>query len=61
MSGDERGEAGGRPFRTDGGQGPETLTDLKGIGSSRAEKLRDAGFETVADLRAASQAELAEV
>ena len=61
MSGDERGGAGGRPFRTDGGQGPETLTDLTGIGSSRAEKLRDAGFETVADLRAASQAELAEV
>ena len=61
MSGDERGGADGRPFRTDGGQGPETLTDLKGIGSSRAEKLRDAGFETVGDLRAASQAELAEV
>ena len=61
MSGDERGGADGRPLRTDGGQGPENLTDLTGIGSSRAEKLRDAGFETVADLRAASQAELAEV
>lgn len=61
MSRDERGGADGRPFRTDGGQGPENLTDLTGIGSSRAEKLRDAGFETVADLRAASQAELAEV
>lgn len=61
MSGDERGGTDGRPLRTDGGQGPEDLTDLKGIGSSRAEKLRDAGFETVADLRAASQEDLAEV
>lgn len=61
MSGDGRAGADDVPYRTDGGQGPGELTDLDGIGSARAEKLRDAGFETVDDLRAASRADLAEV
>ena len=37
------------------------LTDISGVGDAKADALRDAGFETVADLQAASQSELAEV
>ena len=36
------------------------LTDISGVGDAKAEALRDAGFETVDDIRAASQSELAE-
>jgi len=61
MSGDGRGGADDVPHRTDGGSGPENLTDLDGIGPARADKLRDAGYETVADVRGASQDELADV
>jgi ribosomal protein L40E len=61
MSGDSGSEADDRVRRTDGGREPEELTDLNGIGSARADKLRDAGFETVADVRAASQEDLADV
>jgi large subunit ribosomal protein L32e len=37
------------------------LDDISGVGPSKAESLRDAGYETVDDVRAASQSELAEV
>ncbi len=39
----------------------ETLTDISGIGEAKAEQLREAGYETVDDLRELSQAELAEI
>jgi len=39
---------------------PEELTDVDGVGESKAEALREAGYETVDDLRRASQEELAE-
>ena len=38
----------------------EALTDISGVGDAKADALREAGFETVADIRAASQEELAE-
>jgi len=37
------------------------LTDISGVGDAKAETLREAGFETVDDVRAADQDELAEV
>jgi len=37
------------------------LTEVSGVGSTKAESLREAGFETVGDLRSATQAELAQV
>ena len=37
------------------------LTDIPNVGPSRAETLRDAGFETKAEVEAASKEELAEV
>lgn len=40
---------------------PETLEELEGIGERRTELLRESGFETVEDLRAASPRELAVV
>ena len=40
---------------------PEALTDVGGVGESKAEALEEAGYETVDDLRAASQEELAAV
>jgi hypothetical protein len=61
MSGDSGSGADDDPRRTDGGREPEELTDLDGIGPARADKLRDAGYETVADVRGASQDELADV
>jgi large subunit ribosomal protein L32e len=39
----------------------ETLEDISGVGPSRASDLEDAGYETVDDVRAASQEELADV
>jgi predicted flap endonuclease-1-like 5' DNA nuclease len=39
----------------------DSLTDVKGIGSTRAEKLADAGFEAVSDLYSASDADLTDV
>jgi large subunit ribosomal protein L32e len=38
----------------------EQLTDVDGVGESKAETLREAGYETVEDLKRASQDELAE-
>ncbi|GAA0278078.1 50S ribosomal protein L32e [Halobacterium noricense] len=40
---------------------PETLEDISGVGPSKAEALREAGYDTVEDMRAASQSELADV
>jgi len=40
---------------------PQELTDIGGVGESTAEALREAGFETVADVRAAAEDELTEV
>ncbi|MFT4922900.1 MAG: large subunit ribosomal protein L32e [Haloarculaceae archaeon] len=42
-------------------EGPEELTDISGVGQSKADALSEAGIETVADVRAASQDELADV
>ncbi|MFC6875246.1 50S ribosomal protein L32e [Halobellus marinus] len=39
----------------------ETLEDISGVGPSKAEALRDAGYESVDDVKAASQSELADV
>ena len=40
---------------------PTELEEISGVGASKADALRDAGFETVEDVAAASQDELAEV
>ena len=40
---------------------PENLEDISGVGPSKADALEDAGYESVEDIKAASQAELAEV
>lgn len=37
------------------------LTDVSGVGEAKADSLRDAGYETVDDIRATSQSDLAEV
>ncbi|MFD1585613.1 50S ribosomal protein L32e [Halorientalis brevis] len=39
----------------------EDLTDISGVGDSKADSLREAGYETVDDVRGASQDELAEI
>lgn len=39
---------------------PEEITDIDGVGESKAEALSEAGFETVEDLRKASQERIAE-
>ena len=39
----------------------EDLTDISGVGESKADALADAGYETVDDVRVASQDDLAEV
>jgi large subunit ribosomal protein L32e len=39
----------------------EELTDISGVGPAKAESLEEAGFETVDDVRRASQSDLAEV
>jgi large subunit ribosomal protein L32e len=40
---------------------PQELSDISGVGPSKAEALEEAGFESVEDVQAASQSELAEV
>ena len=37
----------------------QELTDISGVGDAKAESLRDAGFETVEDIRGADQSDLA--
>ena len=39
----------------------ESLTDIVGVGDAKAEKLRDAGIETVDDIRELTQDELADI
>ncbi|MUW13281.1 50S ribosomal protein L32e [Halorubrum sp. CBA1125] len=39
----------------------DELEDISGVGPSKADALREAGYETVEDVKAASQSELAEV
>ena len=39
----------------------EVLEDISGVGPSKADALREAGYETVEDVKAASQSELSEV
>ena len=39
----------------------QELEDISGVGPSKAESLREAGYETVEDVKAASQSELAQV
>ena len=48
---------------TDAGDGDEyeELTDISGVGESKAEALREAGYEEVEAVKAASQSELADV
>jgi len=40
---------------------PETLEDISGVGASKADALREAGFDSVEDVTAASQDDLSEV
>ncbi len=40
---------------------PQELTDISGVGNAKAAALEGAGFETVEDVRRASQSELADV
>jgi large subunit ribosomal protein L32e len=42
-------------------EGPEDIEDISGVGPSKAAALRDAGYESVEDVRAASQEDLAAV
>ena len=44
-----------------GDDGPAQLTDISGVGEAKADALITAGYNTVADVKAASQSELAEV
>ena len=39
----------------------EDLTDISGVGPARADDLREAGYQTVEDVRGASQSEIADV
>jgi len=39
----------------------QELEDISGVGPSKADALREAGYETIEDVKAASQSELAEV
>jgi large subunit ribosomal protein L32e len=39
----------------------ESLEDISGVGPSKADALRDAGYDSVEDIKAASQSELADV
>ncbi|AHG00002.1 50S ribosomal protein L32 [Halostagnicola larsenii XH-48] len=43
------------------GDEPEDLESISGVGSSKADALRDAGFESVQDVKEASQDDLAEI
>jgi large subunit ribosomal protein L32e len=41
-------------------EAPQDLKDISGVGASKADALRDAGFETIDDIKEASQEDLAE-
>lgn len=55
---DEAAEESGE---TEGEEVPDELTDVSGVGEEKAETLREAGFETVEDLRRAEQSALSAV
>jgi len=40
---------------------PQALEDISGVGPSKADSLREAGYESIEDIKAASQGELSEV
>lgn len=40
---------------------PVELTDISGVGDAKADELREAGFETVEDIKTASQDDLADI
>jgi len=40
---------------------PKELEDISGVGPSKADKLRAAGYESITDIKAASQGELSEI
>ncbi|NHN41251.1 50S ribosomal protein L32e [Halorubellus sp. JP-L1] len=40
---------------------PESLEEISGVGPSKADALRDAGYDSIEDVKAASQSELADV
>ena len=40
---------------------PTAITEISGVGESKADALREAGYETIADIQDASQEELSEV
>ena len=42
-------------------EGPQDLEDISGVGPSKADALREAGYESVEDVKRADQSELAEV
>jgi len=59
---EEADEAEGtEPDEEEAKEGPETLTDVEGIGDSKAGDLRDAGYESVEDLREATQDDISDV
>ncbi|EMA47026.1 50S ribosomal protein L32e, partial [Halobiforma nitratireducens JCM 10879] len=39
---------------------PQALEDISGVGASKADALRDAGFESIEDIKQADQDDLAE-
>ena len=49
-----------RAGEAEDGTDERDLTDIGGVGTARAEELRSAGFETVADLAAADEADIAD-
>jgi len=40
---------------------PQTLEDISGVGASKAEAMREAGYESVEDVKAASQDDLSQI
>ncbi|MFW5974179.1 MAG: 50S ribosomal protein L32e [Natrialbaceae archaeon] len=46
---------------SDPDDGPESIEDISGVGASKAEALRGAGYETVTDVKEASQDDLADI
>ncbi|MFB6296096.1 MAG: helix-hairpin-helix domain-containing protein [Halobacteriales archaeon] len=59
-SGGGSGDAESEPTEKEAAGGSEPVDDIKGIGPSYADRLGEAGVETVADLAAADAADLAE-
>ena len=45
----------------DGDESLQSLEDISGVGPSKADALREAGYESIDDVKAASQAELSDV